>query len=112
MAAYLDSLRSVAGRGDDLAIPTHGPPIPDPSTFVAELIEHRLQRERQVLAAVRSGLDTIPAIVEMLYVDVRRELFKPARRSVLAHLVKLVDDGAVAVDGAQRPRLDAAYRAV
>ncbi len=110
MAAYLDSLRSVAGRGDDLAIPTHGPPILDPSTFVAELIDHRLQRERQVLDAVRSGLDTIPAIVERLYVDVRRELFKPARRSVLAHLVKLVDDGTVAVDGTQRPRLDAAYR--
>ena len=112
MAAYLDSLRSVAGRGDDVAIPTHGPPIPDPSTFVSELIDHRLQRERQVLGAVRDGLDTIPAIVEVLYVDVRRELFKPARRSVLAHLVKLVADGTVAVDGASRPRLDAAYRAV
>ncbi len=28
MAAYLDSLRMVAGRHDDVAIPTHGPPIP------------------------------------------------------------------------------------
>jgi hypothetical protein len=105
-------LRIVAGRSDDVAIPTHGPPIADPGQFVAELIDHRLERERQLLGAVRSGLDTIPAIVEALYVDVRRELFKPARRSVLAHLVKLVDDGAVAVDAAPRPRLDASYRAV
>jgi glyoxylase-like metal-dependent hydrolase (beta-lactamase superfamily II) len=112
MAAYLESLRVVAGRGDDLAVPTHGPPIADPARFVAELIEHRLERERQVLDAVRSGLDTIPAMVEALYVDVRRELYKPARRSVLAHLVKLADDGIVAVDGASRPRLDASYRAV
>ena len=112
MAAYLESLRVVAGRGDDLAIPTHGPPIPDPARFVADLIDHRLERERQVLDAVRSGLDTIPAIVEALYVDVRRELHKPARRSVLAHLVKLADDGTVAVDGASRPRLDSTYRAV
>jgi hypothetical protein len=102
----------VAGRRDDLAIPTHGPPIPNPSTFVAALIDHRLDRERSVLDAVRGGLDTIPAIVELLYVDVRRELFKPARRSVLAHLVKLVDEGLVGVEGAGRPRLDATYRAV
>ena len=112
MLAYLESLRIVAGRTDHVAIPTHGSPIADPSRFVAELIEHRLERERQVLAAVRSGLDTIPAMVEHLYVDVRRELHKPARRSVLAHLVKLVDDGTVAVDGGSRPRLDAVYRAV
>jgi glyoxylase-like metal-dependent hydrolase (beta-lactamase superfamily II) len=112
MAAYLESLRLVAGRRDDLAIPTHGPPIPNPSTFVAALIDHRLDRERSVLDAVRGGLDTIPAIVELLYVDVRRELFKPARRSVLAHLVKLVDEGLVGVEGAGRPRLDATYRAV
>jgi glyoxylase-like metal-dependent hydrolase (beta-lactamase superfamily II) len=112
MAEYLESLRLVAGRSDDLAIPTHGPPIPNPSTFVAELIHHRLDRERNVLDAVRAGLDTIPAIVELLYVDVRRELFKPARRSVLAHLVKLVDDGVVDVEGAGLPRLDATYRPV
>lgn len=112
MAAYLESLRAVAARADHLAIPTHGPPIADPSQFVTELIEHRLQRERQVLDAVRSGLDTIPRIVESLYVDVRRELHKPARRSVLSHLVKLVDEGTVSVDGSSLPRLDAAYRAV
>jgi len=110
MTAYLDSLRVVAGRRDDVAIPTHGPPIPNPAVFVGGLIDHRLLREAQVLDAVRGGLDTVPAMVEVLYADVRRELHKPARRSVLAHLVKLVDDGAIAVDGASLPRLDARYR--
>jgi hypothetical protein len=52
----------------------------------------------------------IPAMVEVLYADVRKELHKPARRSVLAHLVKLVDDGVVAVEG--EPRLDSHYRPV
>jgi glyoxylase-like metal-dependent hydrolase (beta-lactamase superfamily II) len=111
MAAYLESLRTVAARRDDLAIPTHGPPIPEPSQFVTDLIEHRLERERQVLDALRSGLTSIPAIVELLYADVRAELHKPARRSVLAHLVKLVADGTVAVEGSALPRLDVLYRA-
>jgi len=110
MAAYLESLRVVAGRGDDVAIPTHGPPIGDPARYVADLIEHRLAREAQVVAAVRDGLDTIPAMVEVLYAQVRRELHKPARRSVLAHLVKLVDDGTVVLaDPTTRPRLDSTY---
>ena len=112
MAAYLESLRVVAGRRDGVAIPTHGPPIPDPARFVNDLVEHRLQREAQVLDAVRRGLDTIPAMVEVLYAAVRKELHKPARRSVLAHLVKLVDDGTVAVDGGARPRLDSRYRPI
>ncbi len=112
MAAYLESLRMVAGRHDDVAVPTHGPPIPNPSAFVDGLIEHRLRREAQVLDAVRGGLDMIPAMVEVLYADVRKELHKPARRSVLAHLVKLVADGSVTVEGDSLPRLDSHYRAV
>lgn len=113
MDAYLDSLHAVSGRGDHVAIPTHGPPIPDPSVFIGDLIEHRLQRERQVLDAVRGGLVTVPSMVEVLYADVRRELHKPARRSVLAHLVKLVADGTVTIDGVDtHPRLDSVYRAV
>ena len=108
MTAYLESLRVVAGRRDDVAIPTHGPPITDPAGFVNDLIEHRLQREAQVLTAVRDGIDTIPAMVELLYAAVRKELHKPARRSVLAHLVKLLDDGLVVAD-TPRPRLDARY---
>jgi glyoxylase-like metal-dependent hydrolase (beta-lactamase superfamily II) len=109
MAAYLDSLRIVADRRDDVAIPTHGPPIPNPSAFVNELIEHRLERERQVLGAVRRGVATVPAMVEILYADVRKELHKPARRSVLAHLVKLVAEGTVTVNPDGRLRLDSIY---
>jgi glyoxylase-like metal-dependent hydrolase (beta-lactamase superfamily II) len=109
MAAYIESLRVVAGRHDALAIPTHGPPIPAPSGFVDDLIEHRLERERQVLAAIRAGESDVATIVEQLYADVRQELHKPARRSVLAHVVKLVDDGLVAVDGGGRCRLDSTY---
>lgn len=110
MSAYLESLRVVAGRSDHVAIPTHGSPIPNPSGFVNDLIEHRLRREAQVLEAVRGGLDTIPGMVEVLYADVRKELHSPARRSVLAHLVKLVDDGVVGVAGGElRPRLDSSF---
>jgi glyoxylase-like metal-dependent hydrolase (beta-lactamase superfamily II) len=99
MRAYIDSLRKVMGRHDASLWPTHGAPITEPQPFLHAFLEHRLEREAQVLAAVRSGTATIEAIVKVLYADVREELHKAAGRSVLAHLVKLVDDGAVTVDG-------------
>jgi glyoxylase-like metal-dependent hydrolase (beta-lactamase superfamily II) len=111
MDDYVNSLRMVAGRRDDVAIPTHGSPVRSPGRFVGQLVDHRLERERQVLDAVRRGLTTIPAIVTDLYVDVGIELHRPAGSSVLGHLVKLVADGRVVVDAA-RPRLDSVYDAV
>ncbi|WP_040494558.1 MBL fold metallo-hydrolase [Ilumatobacter nonamiensis] len=115
MGDYMNSLRMVAGRRDDVAVPTHGSPIDRPGHFVGQLVDHRLDRERQVRDAVRRGRNTIPAMVTDLYRDVAVTLHRPAGASVLGHLVKLVADGEVVVDaqgaGAQ-PRLDSIYRAV
>ena len=112
MAAYIASLELVADRADDVLWPTHGPPRADVVEYVTALVEHRRAREHAVLAAVRSGLASIPDIVAVLYADVRAELHKPAGRSVWAHLVQLVDTGLVAVDGDGPARLDATYRPV
>ncbi len=99
MRAYIDSLRKVMARDDVSLWPTHGAPVTSPGPFLEAFLDHRLEREAQVLAAVRSGLCDIDAMVKVLYAEVREELHKPAARSVLAHLIKLVDDGAVTVDG-------------
>lgn len=112
MTAYLDSLRRVAGRDDAVLWPTHGPPRDDARSYVNALIEHRLDRERGVLEAVRAGRSTIPEMVALLYADVREELHKPAGRSVWAHLERLVANGSVEVEGMGPPTLDADYRAV
>lgn len=111
MTAYLESLRRVAGRGDAILWPTHGPARDDGASYVRALVDHRIERERGVLEAVRSGRSTIPEIVELLYADVREELYKPAGRSVWGHLVKLHTEGRVEVEGWGRPALDSVYRA-
>jgi glyoxylase-like metal-dependent hydrolase (beta-lactamase superfamily II) len=111
MVDYLDSLRRVAGRDDAVLWPTHGPPRDDAATYVRSLIDHRIAREAGVLSAVRAGQCTIPEIVELLYANVRVELHKPAGRSVWAHLVKLVADGDVEVEGGGPATLDGTYRA-
>ena len=105
MADYIKSLRKVAARGDSVLWPTHGPSRTDGPQYLDALIEHRLERERQILDAVRGGTGEIGDIVELLYAHVREELHKPAGRSVFGHLVKLVDEGIVATADGGRARL-------
>ena len=85
-------------RDDAVLWPTHGPPIREPRPFVEAYLQHRLDREAQVLGCVTDGVSEIPAIVARLYADVRPELHEPAAWAVLGHLVKLTDDGVVQPD--------------
>jgi glyoxylase-like metal-dependent hydrolase (beta-lactamase superfamily II) len=93
VADYLASLRRLLDRTEARYLPTHGPPIDDPVPYVAALLEHRLDRERQILAELSAAPRTIAELVATLYADVRAELHEPAARSVRAHLVKLVEEG-------------------
>ncbi len=71
----------------------------DPRPFIQAYIDHRLERERQVLAAVGDGLSTIPEMVARMYVDVDTRLHPAAARSVQAHLIQLEQEGRVVRDG-------------
>jgi glyoxylase-like metal-dependent hydrolase (beta-lactamase superfamily II) len=112
MAAYVDSLRKVAGRGDNTYWPTHGPCIAEPQRYVHTLVAHRLEREQQIVDTLGADVAEIPAIVARLYADVAVELHKAAGRTVLAHLGKLLDDGVVRVGGGGPPRLASRYELV
>jgi glyoxylase-like metal-dependent hydrolase (beta-lactamase superfamily II) len=101
MAAYLDSLerlKAIRPRLRAIA-PGHGHVIDDPQATIDSYIEHRRERERQVLAALSArGTATIADIVGDVYADVDPALHPIARRSVWAHLRKLADDGVVKGD--------------
>lgn len=109
MADYLTSLAKVLERDDEMLWPTHGPPRDDPQPFVRDLLDHRRRRDDQIVEVLSDGATPISAIVERLYADVDPKLHFPARRSVWAHLVTMVNDGrAVVVDG-ERPDLRSTY---
>lgn len=101
MAQYIASVRKLEARDDKILYPTHGAPIADPKPFLAAYAAHRLDRERQVLQCIRDGLDTIPAMVARMYVDVDKRLHPAASRSVLAHLIQLENEGRVNHRGGQ-----------
>jgi glyoxylase-like metal-dependent hydrolase (beta-lactamase superfamily II) len=101
MAQYMDSVRKLEARGDRTLYPTHGSPVTEPQPFLAAYLAHRIDRENQVLAAVKDGLDTIPAMVARMYADVDKRLHPAAARSVEAHLIKLEREGRIVREGAR-----------
>jgi glyoxylase-like metal-dependent hydrolase (beta-lactamase superfamily II) len=96
MLDYLASLRRLLALPHLGAIlPAHGPIIDDGPALLQQYIAHRLERERQVIAALEAGDATVDAMVARIYVDVDPALHPVAARSVLAHLLKLEREGAV-----------------
>jgi recombination protein RecT len=94
MVAYLDSLRRLADEPVDFILPAHGYVLGPAEPAMRKLIAHRLAREAKVAAALaRSGPGTLDDLVPHAYDDVKPALYPVAKRSLLAHLEKLVDDG-------------------
>src|SRR5262245_2424115 len=92
---YMNSLKRLQGLEIRRIYPAHGPVIEDGPGRIAEYIEHRLLRERQILEALGDGLATIPDLVSRIYADVPTSLHKPAAMSVESHLRKLLREGRV-----------------
>ncbi len=108
---YLRSLQLVLDRNDQVLYPTHGGPVHDPRRYVSALLNHRLRREAQILEQLAEGPSSAREIVAVLYADVRKELHRPAARSVVAHLAKLrkEDRAAPVVDDASPTSSDTVW---
>jgi glyoxylase-like metal-dependent hydrolase (beta-lactamase superfamily II) len=101
MTDYLASLERLLGFDISLILPGHGPLIGKPEAKIREYIKHRLEREQQVLAALRGGRNSIGDITQLIYVDVSPALQRVAEFSVQAHLEKLMREGRVKKEGAR-----------
>ena len=93
LAAYLASLERVMALKPDRMLPAHGSEIDDPMRVLREYVEHRREREEQVIAAVRAGACTPEAVVARVYRGLKESLVPLAVESVTAHLLKLQQEG-------------------
>ena len=103
---YMSSLKRLQQLGVRRIYPAHGPVVEDGPALIAEYIEHRLLRERQILEVLGDGPATIPAIVERVYAAVPKNLHAMAGQSVASHLKKLAREGRVC----ERPVTDTPSR--
>jgi glyoxylase-like metal-dependent hydrolase (beta-lactamase superfamily II)/8-oxo-dGTP pyrophosphatase MutT (NUDIX family) len=101
MGAYLKSLRELMQLDLAWLAPGHGFLMPRPRQAMQQIVEHRLKREAKVLQAFdRPGAQALDALLARVYDDVPPQLQAMARRSLLAHLLKLRDDGRIVAAGA------------
>ena len=93
LTAYLRSLRRMQQLSPRVIYPGHGPVVLDGRGKLEEYLEHRSAREEQVLAALGAGQRTPEEIVPAIYGEHPVDLHRLAARSVLAHLLKLENEG-------------------
>ena len=99
MKQYIDSLRRVRDLECAALAPGHGDVITDPERAIDWIINHRLEREANVAAALSAnpGLTT-RELVPHVYRDVDKKLYRLAERSLLAHLEKLLEEERASLD--------------
>lgn len=96
LGAYMASLERARAHKPGRIYPGHGPVIEAPAPVLDYYIEHRLQREQQVLAVLDAGDETITVMVARIYAAYDTSLWGAAGLSVRAHLEKLRREGRVA----------------
>ena len=99
MGDYYRSLDKVKARGFATLWPTHGPPVHNANAFIDAYVAHRRAREEAIVARLKAGDTKIFDMVKVIYKDVDARLHPAAARSVLAHLIYLVEAGRVTADG-------------
>lgn len=89
MAAYLGSLERLLSEPVETLFPGHGAPQGAAERRIRWLIDHRVEREAKVLAALDVTPRPLGDLVKRAYADTSHELWAYAERSLLAHLLKL-----------------------
>jgi glyoxylase-like metal-dependent hydrolase (beta-lactamase superfamily II) len=92
LAATLRSLARLSERAPSRLLCGHGPPVDDPQARIAQYIDHRLERERALVAALDRGVRARRELLDAAWNDVPEEM-RPAADIVMeAHLLKLGDE--------------------
>ena len=93
LAAFMDSLALLQAEPIELIAPGHGPWITEPAAKLAEYVEHRLMRERRLLAALEGGERSRAELLATVWDDIPLELLPMAAMAMEAHLEKLEAEG-------------------
>ena len=96
MTEYIDSLKLLNNYNINFFAPGHGNFMEEPNKTIKSIIRHRLSRESKVLRCIEKNQDmNIEDLLPLVYDDVPEMLHPIAKMSLLAHLIKLDDDGKI-----------------
>lgn len=95
---YMRSLEKILALNPEQIFPAHGNVVTDAVEKIKFYIEHRMQRERQIFAALSGSREALNAmgIVKIVYKETPEQYWMAAAVNVLHHLEKLKKEGKVA----------------
>lgn len=105
LALYLDSLHRMSSRMDGpdyetkLICPGHGPMVDNPAAKIKGIIDHRFDRENQILSLLSDGCDTADCLFTSIYPELDSRLHNMARAQIRSHLMKLSREGKIEEHG-------------
>jgi glyoxylase-like metal-dependent hydrolase (beta-lactamase superfamily II)/8-oxo-dGTP pyrophosphatase MutT (NUDIX family) len=100
LATYLESLRFLETVTGGTLYPGHGPPTGDGRTVLQKTLEHRREREQQILETLTREPQSVEELLRRVYADVDPKVYHLAERSLLSGLRKLLEEGRVREAGA------------
>jgi len=92
MRLYLESLERLKGYDAALMLPGHGRPVQEVARKLQELIDHRREREEQIVRLLSDGKTTPRAMLAAIYPELDRRIVPMALRQLEAHLAKLAEE--------------------
>ncbi len=95
MTLYMENLQKIADLKFDILYPTHGAPIAKPNDYINALINHRLERDEQIIRCIENGIVGLDEILLAIYPELNPALHSAARKNIQAHLLRLIDLGLV-----------------
>jgi glyoxylase-like metal-dependent hydrolase (beta-lactamase superfamily II) len=99
MGGYVTSLRKMQTFDAKLLAPGHGPLVTEPNRKIQELIEHREQREAQIVSLVADGRTDVKSLLKAIYPELDKRLKMMATGQILSHLHKLQSEGKLRLEG-------------
>jgi glyoxylase-like metal-dependent hydrolase (beta-lactamase superfamily II) len=93
LAVYLASLRRLQAYPLRLLLPAHGPPSARPAFVLQECLDHRAQREAQLVEALAGPPRTVAELAVAVYRGLPAPMMKYAEMQVAAGLQKLEREG-------------------
>ena len=102
VGAFLNSCQKLLTRQDRIYLPGHGDNVVEPQERTQWLIDHRKEREAQIVTVLEEGPKTPMEIVGRIYTDIPSALFGAAERNVFAHLIDLCERGLASSEGLVR----------
>ena len=79
----------------ELILPSHGPPIFNPKNLILKYIDHRKERETEILRIINDGVTSIDDMLRLCYQDTPLDMLRFARRNLILHIKKLIIENKV-----------------